>query len=133
VRMRRLAAALALVVTIAGTAAGQTFREGLEQLSPEGGALRSIELAIGSDSLTVTGVPPAPALPLRLPYTSLSRLAYAQRTAGGAVRHLLRVEFTRDGGKAVGSVLIGMPADIAPRLVSALEARTGRTAVRTKS
>jgi hypothetical protein len=132
-RIRRLAAALVLVVAAAGAAQAQTFREGLEHLSPDGGTLRSVELAIGASSLTVTGVPPAPGLPLTLPYTSLGRLAYEQRTTGVVVRHVLRLEFTRDGGKGVGTLLIGMPAELAPRLVSSLEARTGRTAVRTRS
>ena len=132
-RIRRVAAALLLVAATAAAARAQTFREGLEHLSPDGGALRSVELAVGESSLTVTGVPPAPALPLTLPYTSLGRLAYEQRSTGGVVRHVLRVEFTRDGGKGVGTLLIGMPAALAPRLVSSLEARTGRTAVRSRS
>jgi hypothetical protein len=133
VRIHRLVAGLALVFAIAGTAVAQTFRDGLEQLSPDGGALRSVELTLGGDSLTVTGIAPAPPLPLTLSYRSLSRLAYAERTAGGTVRHVLKVEFTRDASKTVGSVIIGMPAGLAPRIVSTLEARTRLTAVRTKS
>ena len=132
-----LVALLGLALTVAQTQEPLIFKNGLRQSVMHGDKSdrRDVAVTLTGEAMVVT---PKSGTPITIAFSTMSGIVYDRRpvvrkmayTAGKATDHFLTVQYKFPNGTGDFAEL-EMEKDVAPKLVAALEARSGKKIERT--